>query len=628
MPRHRIVSRAAAARIMAALTTAAVCLAPLAPAAAARARLAGPAHAATSGSTPGPAASPKILTIATLAHVDSLSPFLALNVLPTEIHRLIYDFLTNYDPATDRSIGGLADRWSASADKLTWAYHIRSGATWSDGIGVTAKDAAWTLNLMMTNPAAATANGNFVANFQSVTAPDGSTLVIKLKKPQATMLALDIPIVPEHIWQSHVKDIATFNNDTSFPVVGDGPFILTSYKQDQYIVLTANKHYWRGAPKFSQITFRYYKDADAEVEALKKGEADFVSGLTPAQFNSLKGDTKITLNDGEGKQFYAVAINPGATATNGQAFGSGNPALKDRRVRDAIMHAINKQVLVSRALGGYGKQGGGYLPPIFAANHWAPGASQAMNYDPALAGRLLDEAGYTKGPDGMRRTPAGQPFTLRLLGLTDRTQDASNMIYVEEWLKAVGINVTTTMAAQSQAGSLEQAGNYDLAFDSWLVNPDPDYIFSVQTCADRPPSPGATVPGDDFVCDSSYDALYHAQLAEYDAARRIADFHALQQRIYTDAYINVLYYPDVLEAYRNDVIGSMEKQPQPGGIYWGQDGYWAWWSAVPVTAAPGPAGSGAGPIVAGVAAAVVILLAIPGGLYLVRRRRVAVAERE
>src|SRR5207302_5108584 len=80
-----------------------------------------------------PAANPaprRVLTVATNGSVDSLSPFLALRVLPTEVHRLIYDFLTNYDPKDDHAVPAMATSWSPSPDKLTWTYTIRSGMKW------------------------------------------------------------------------------------------------------------------------------------------------------------------------------------------------------------------------------------------------------------------------------------------------------------------------------------------------------------------------------------------------------------------------------------------------------------------------------------------------------------------
>ncbi|HMC05298.1 MAG TPA: ABC transporter substrate-binding protein, partial [Actinomycetota bacterium] len=388
--------------------------------------------------------------------------------------------------------------------------------------------------------------------------------------------------------------------------------------------LDANPGYWRGRPRFDRLVFRYYANQDAEVEALKKGEVDFVGGLTPAQFNSLKGAAHISRNNGDGKRFYALAINPGATTRGGQAFGDGNPALKNPLVRQAIVEAIDKPVLVDRALGGFGIAGQGYVPPIFSTYTWTPSPTETVTSDAGAANGLLDQAGYRKGPNGLRTTPDGKPFTLRLYGETQRAEDAQNATFVKEWLDSLGIDVTTSIMDQAAVGDDEQAGNYDLAFDSWVVNPDPDFVLSLQTCGGRPSAPGGSFSGDNFVCDPGYDRLYAAQISEYDAGARAGIVKKMEAQLYADRYVNVLYYPNTLEAYRSDVIASMEMQPQPHGIYDGQDGYWSWWSAVPASA-PASSHYGAMPVVAGIVVVVVVAAAV---VLLVLRRRSTVQERE
>src|SRR5262245_29434237 len=127
---------------------------------------AGPVVAAAA--TPAQA---KVLRVGLTQDIDSLNPFEAEYASSNDIRRAMYEFLTTYDPKTEKPVGGLAKSWTTSPDGKTWTYTIRSGAKWSDGQPITAQDAAFTYNLMMTNPDAATANGNFVANFQTVTAP-------------------------------------------------------------------------------------------------------------------------------------------------------------------------------------------------------------------------------------------------------------------------------------------------------------------------------------------------------------------------------------------------------------------------------------------------------------------------
>ncbi|SCD52043.1 peptide/nickel transport system substrate-binding protein [Streptomyces sp. di188] len=162
-----------------------------------------------------------MLTVAVTQSVDSLSPFLTVRLLSTSIHRLTYEYLTDYDTEDNSVVPGFATGWESSPDKLTWTYTIRSDSAWSDGEQATAEDAAWTFNTLTTDPGAATANGGFVSNFETVTAPSLTRLVIKLKKPRATMTALDVPIVPRHVWEK-ADDFAKSDNDKDFPSSATG----------------------------------------------------------------------------------------------------------------------------------------------------------------------------------------------------------------------------------------------------------------------------------------------------------------------------------------------------------------------------------------------------------------------
>ncbi|MEU2333008.1 peptide ABC transporter substrate-binding protein [Streptomyces sp. NPDC013172] len=567
----------------------------------------------------------KVLTVAVAQSVDSLSPFLATRLLSTSLQRLMYEYLTDYDPGDAHPVPGLATKWSASADKLTWTYTIRSGAKWSDGQRVTAEDAAWTFDKLMTDPAAATANGNFVTNFRKVTAPSPTELVITLKKPQATMAALDVPIVPEHIWKN-VSDFSKFNNDSGLPVVGDGPFVLTGYQADSYVRLRANKHFWRGAPRFDELVFRYYKDQDAAVAALRKGEVSFVAGapaLTPAQASSLQGRKNIHVNDAPGRRFYALAVNPGARARNGQRFGDGDPSLLDPRVRHALFMAVDRKTIVDKVFQGHAAEGQGYIPPRFTSYFWKPSARQELGYDPAAAGRLLDQAGYRKNADGKRVGKDGRPLDYRVLCHATDPNDKAVGQYLREWWAKLGIGMT--LDCLDNVTDPWRAGRFDLAFDGWSVNPDPDYVLSIHTCGALPATPKDIGPTDDFVCDRTYDGLYARQLAEYDPGERAALVRQMESRLYDLGYIDVMAYPNAVEAYRTDQIKSIETMPRAAGNIYGQDGYWSWWSAVPADSSGSSEGGSTG-VVAGVVAGVVVLAG--AGVFLARRRRATADDRE
>ncbi|MFG3532925.1 ABC transporter substrate-binding protein [Streptomyces sp. NPDC047917] len=567
------------------------------------------------------------LTVAVAQSVDSLSPFLAQRLMSTSISRLMYDFLTNYDPKDNHAIPGLATKWEPSADKLTWTYTIRPDSKWSDGQQATAEDAAWTFNKMMTDEAAAQANGNFVANFKKVTAPSPTQLVIELKEPQATMAALDVPIVPKHVWEK-VGDFSKFNNDKAFPIVGNGPFVVTDYKVDQYVKLKANKDFWRGRPKFDELVFKTYKDQDTAVAALRKGEVSFVAGspaLTPAQAASLKGDKNIKVNEGPGRRFFALATNPGAQTKDGKKFGNGNKALLDQRVRQALFLSIDRKTIIDKVFQGHAVEGQGYIPPRFSAYHWQPTAGQSLAHDPVKAGKLLDEAGYRLKGD-QRIGKDGKPLDLRILCHATDPNDKAVGKYLKEWWGKLGIGLKVDCL--DNVSVPWYAGEYDLAFDGWSVNPDPDFVLGIHTCAALPARAKDSATTDNFICDKKYDELYKKQLAEYDPAKRAGIVNEMQSWLYDSGYMSVIAYPNAVEAYRTDQIKSITTMPEAAGNIYGQDGYWSWWSAAPASggSSDGSGGSGSTGVVIGIIVVVVVLAG--GGLFIAKRRRNTADDRE
>ncbi|WP_435975438.1 ABC transporter substrate-binding protein [Streptomyces sp. Qhu_M48] len=565
------------------------------------------------------------LTVAVSQSIDSLSPFLAQKLTSTSIHRLAYEYLTNYDAKDARPVPGLATAWTSSPDKLTWTYTIREDSNWSDGKQATAEDAAWTFNKMMTDPDAATANGSFTANFAEVTAPDPRTLVIRLKKPQATMTALDVPIVPKHVWEK-VGDFSKFNNDKQFPIVGNGPFVITDYKVDQYIRLKPNKTFWRGAPKFDELVFKYYKDGDAAVAALQKGEVSFVPNLTPAQAAALGTQKNIKVNDAPGRRFYALATNPGAKAQDGKGFGNGHKALLDPAVRKALFLSVDRATLVDKVFQGHAVEGEGYIPPRFGSYFWKPQDAQKRTYDPVQADKLLTSAGYRKNAEGKRLGKDGRPLDLRILCHATDPNDKAVGKYLQEWWGELGIGLK--VECLDSVSDPWVKGDYDLAFDGWSVNPDPDYVLSIHTCGTLPETPKDSGATDNFICDKEFDDLYAQQSVEYDAAKRADLVKRMQSRLYDTGYMNIMAYPNALEAYRTDQIASITTMPEAAGNLWGQDGYWSWWSAVPAAPASGDSGGGGSStgVIVGIGAAVVVVAGL--GILLGLRRRSTADDRE
>lgn len=584
-----------------------------------------------------------LLRVGVTQEIDSLNPFISITRTGTDILRTAFDFLTVYNQEEQKPIGSLAESWETSEDKLTWTFKIRSGMRWSDGEPLTAKDIAWTYNKMLDDEVARTANGSYVAQFESVEATDETTLVIKTKVPQATMTSLDIPIVPEHIW-SKVTDIGAA---PQFPMVGSGPYIITEFKEAQFTKMVANTNFWRGAPKVEELHFIYYRNADAAVTALQNGEIDLVNKLTPQQFDSLKSDPNVTLNQAQNRRFDEILINPGAATADGTPIGDGNPALKDVKLREAIATAIDTKTLVERVWSGYGEEAAGYIPPMFKDFTWSPPDDVKREFSIENANKMLDEAGYRMGPDNVRLDKQGKPLNLRLLAHAERTIDEVAGPFVKGWLADIGINVTLEPVSDTQVNEATTRGEFDLAFSGWSANPDPDYVLSLQTCANRPNAQGLGATPDSFLCDEEYDKLYTEQLQEFDRAKRIEIVKQMQQLLHEKATLVILGYENALEAYRKDAFEGFPLQPRENGVIMNQQGYWGYYGATPAGEGPVPVfnddgtiseddaqtsdaaaeeSSNTGLVLAIVGGVIVVLLV--GGLLVARGRRKTSEDRE
>lgn len=551
--------------------------------------------------------------------VDTLNPFLSYFNGALDIFGAIYPTLTTI--GTDgKPAPYLAKSWSLSADHLTWTFQIQSGIKWSDGVPLTAADIAWTFNLIMTNPAAGTANGTLVANFASVTAPTPTTLVVKTKTPQANLLYVStpvyaIPIVPEHIWSKHVADLQNYKN-TDFPIVGYGPWVLTDYTTGQYAKFDADKGFLLGAPKFDHLIEIEYSNTDAAVAALKAGQLDYVSGLEPVQFKAVKASKNVQGAQAAGIGWYAMELNPGAKTRSGKAIGTGNPALADPTVRRAISLATDRQTLVDKVIDGEGQIGAGYLAPAFSQWFWTPPAGQAQNYDPAAANKLLDQAGYTKGGNGIRVDPkTGKPLDLRLGIHSTDPIDAAISTYLVGWLKAIGIQVTIQPMSMTALNSDLGKGDWDMLMDGWTTSPDPTYMLGIQTCATLPLNDGTGGNTDAFFCNPQFDKLFAEQSTIFDATQRAQVVDQMEQILYNADVDQIYFYPTLNVAYSDKVTGLVTGTRGSDGLYPAQTSFWSYLKAAPVSD-PSSGGIGIG-LWLGVAAAAIVLF---GAVFMLRRR--------
>jgi peptide/nickel transport system substrate-binding protein len=574
-----------------------------------------------------------VFTVGVTQDVDSLNPFVGVTAAAYEIFQMVYPTLTEYG-AKDFSIQpGLAESWTESPDKTFWTYKIRPGLKWSDGVPLTAKDAAYTFNRIINGTFEKVNYGNYVGNITKAEAPDDTTLILRVDKPSPIMEKLAVYILPEHIY-SKIDETAiqSFKDEPTDgkPVVGAGPYLTAERQVGQFTRMVANPNFYRGKPAVDEVVFKFYANPDALGQALRKGEIDYADSLESNVFDSLADVPNIKRLSAVYSGFNELAFNTGAATIDNKPIGDGNPLLKDKRLREAIGWSIDRKALVEKVLGGHGSVGSTLIPPMYADWHLSP--PNEVSYDPDKARSLLDAAGYRVGPDGIRQDATGAPLKFRLFGRSDKAASKKAVEFIKNYLADIGVETTVTLIAEDALTEKIGQGEYDMFEWGWVVEPDPGYQLSTFTCDKRSYEDGGSIVAnlsDSFYCNPEYDALFTAQSTETDPAKRIEIVKQMQQILYDDWPYAITYYYDNLVAYRSDRFEGFIPQPAPDGSYLFQYGTWTYENLKPVQAADsGQAGGGLSPaVIGGIVAAVAVL----GGLALLvlrRRRTVGADDRE
>ncbi len=562
-----------------------------------------------------------IFVVGVLQDVDNLNPFKGITVAAYESWALTYGYLTGYSAEDYSPVPGIAEEWGPSEDGLTWTYNLRDDVTFSDGEPLTADDVVYSFQRIIDGESIERTNyGSYVKNIDSVTAVDDYAVEMTVKQPSAIMNNLAVPILPEHIWSEiNAEELGKYTNepDSDPPgMIGSGPFVMTDAVKSQYYRYETNPDYYGEAPNIDGIEFKVYQNDNGLVTALQNGEIDFADDVDAALFDTLEGEENITAKSSQYSGFNYLTFNGGARLTDGSPIPgeTGHPSLEDPVVREAIHYAIDKEALVDRTLQGRGSVGDTFIPPIYEDYHLT--IEDPITYDPEYANQLLDEAGYTKGADGIRTMPDGSdPLVYTLYSRQNSKTSQTTIQLLQGWLEAIGIDSTAESVSEGRLYGIAGDGTFDMYEWGWVVEPDPDYQTSVFTCEQMSyeANSGKIWAGlnDSFYCNDDYDQIYADQAVEIDRDARAELVKEAQQMVYdANAYIVTEYY-DYLQAYRNDRYTGFVEQPADNGAILFQYGIYSYLNIEPVTADSGGSGdtseTNTALIVGGVAAAAVLV---------------------
>lgn len=544
--------------------------------------------------SPASAKSKVVFKVAMIGEgVDSLNPFVGIQAPSYEMWGLTYDYLVGYSMTDMSPAPALATKWTTSSDGKTWTFTVRKGVKFSDGVPLTAKDVAYTFNRVLHGKTEQASWISYLNGVTEITAPNATTVVMKLKQPSATLPLLPIPIVPEHVWKDvSESDVKTYSAAPSNgqPVVGEGPFrLVEGTANGDTFKFEVNPDYWGGRPHIDEVIFQFYKNDDSAIQALLKGEVDFVENITALEVQHLQGQAGVTAHDGNSPGFEEIAFNTGSVdLKTGKPIGNPNPAMLDPKFRHALGYAVNTEQLVQKVYQGAGLPGTTIIPPSYKKYHWEPPPGEKMTFDLAKAGQLLDAAGYKKGADGLRTMPDGKPIgTLRLDGRSDSPTALNTMNYFKSWLSQLGIKSQVSAPSSNQLTDIILKGNFDAFAWGWFVEPDPDSMLSYMTCGQR----GNW--SDSWFCNKQYDQLYREQHVQTDQAKREAEVKKMQQILYEQSPYIVTAYDTIGEAVRSDHFACFVPQPNPGGVWLEQYGVYNYTHIKPASQA-GNCGSATG----------------------------------
>ena len=399
-----------------------------------------------------------------------------------------------------------------------------------------------------------------VANL-TAEAPDARTVVVKTSVPDPKLPTLDMYILPEHIWGKLSKsEITKYKAEDG---VGSGPYTLEKREKGQFARFKANPNFWRGKPKMDRVVLRNFNNPDAMVAALKRGEIDAAEDVPGASFTQLGKDKSIETVEGYQGAMSELAINGGA------GLKKPHPALLDKRVRQAIGHAIDRETIVNRVLAGHGKPS--ETLSVSPNPAWTPAVppEQQLTFDLDRARSILDDAGYkdTDG-DGVREMPGGgKPLKFLYAARSEGDTGPATAEFITGWLKDIGIATTVKVYDDSRLTEVVGKGEYDMFAWGWTPFVDPDTMLSYFKCdqvASDPEDP-TNYYNDANWCDKEYDRLYQEQKVELDPDKREDLVHEMLLRFHDSAVYQVLYvYPD-LQAYRKGQFDGFVRQPEKTG---------------------------------------------------------------
>ncbi|HYI16064.1 MAG TPA: ABC transporter substrate-binding protein [Thermomicrobiales bacterium] len=340
----------------------------------------------------------------------------------------------------------LCESWEISDDGMEYTFKLREGILFHDGEAFNSEDVKYTFDFYG-NPDNASLQASNFRTVASVDAPDETTVVISLSQVDAAFIAIagQTMIVPEH--HHSVVGETGYKSDP----IGTGPFMVADYDPASFCELHAFDDHFRGRPNLDVLRENIVPEASVRTISLESGEADH-------SVWSLLTEDNIKLRDSGDFTTFATS----SVAVNHFPLNNERPYFADKVVRQAMMHAIDRDQIVDELWQGLAVKATANLSPALAF-YYEPDVKQ-YEYDPELAAQMLDEAGWVVGSDGVREKD-GVKLSWTCLVITGDQARKPEAEVVQQWLLAINMDMKIEEApSTSQAMT---AGTGDMALYNW-----------------------------------------------------------------------------------------------------------------------------------------------------------------
>jgi len=505
---------------------------------------AGVDHSPDAGLEPGFPATGDIMVEGSIGDASNLIPLLASDATSHEIAGLIYNGLVKYDKDL-KVTGDLAESWEITKDGLVITFHLRKGVKWHDGMPFTAEDVLFTYQATV-DPRTPTAYAGDFLKVKKAEVIDPYTFRATYDRPFApALMSWSVGILPKHLLAG--QDITT--SKLGRHPVGTGPYRFKEWVTGVKIVLTANPDYFEGRPYIDATIMRIIPDMATMFLELRGSGIDRM-GLTPLQYTR---QTENNLFRKNFRKFHYLAFSYTYLGYNLE-----NPLFQDKRVRQAIAHAIDQEEIIRGVLLGLGQPATGPFKP----GTW-PYNPHVRNYayDPAKARAMLAEAGWRdEDGDGVLKKER-RPFSFEIITNQGNEIRARCAEIIQRRLAEVGIKVSIRIVEWSAfVNEFINKRRFDATILGWTIpmEPDPYDVWHSSKTGPRELN---------FVSykNAEVDQLIVRARETFDQALRKRCYDRIQEILAEELPYIFLYVPDALPIIHARFRG-LEVAPQ--GIGW------------------------------------------------------------